>query len=83
MNVKEWLQEWFEKNTDVSKEKIEKSGGENYLLGGWIDSFKFITLISEIEEKYGIRFSNDEFQDRSFGTIDGMSKAIQKKVDEK
>jgi len=83
MNTKDWIINWFEENTDLNKEEIEKNISENYFAKGWIDSLKFISFITDIEGNFNIRFSNEEFQNRSFSTIEGMSKIIQGKVNEK
>ena len=57
----------------------KKKINENYFEKGWIDSLKFIDLITQIEEEFSIRFSNDEFQDRKFSTIEGLAKIIERK----
>jgi len=80
MEIKEWIMSWFEKNADLSREEIEKNLSSNYLSKGWIDSFKFISFISDIEKKFEISFSNDEFQNRMFATIDGLTEIIAKKI---
>ena len=79
-NVKSWIIGWFVQNSDVLENEIQKNVTINYLEKGWIDSFSFVTLITNIEEKFDIRFSNDEFQDRSFATIDGITAIIEGKI---
>lgn len=78
-----WLINWFEKNSLTTEINMKNSLEENYFENGWIDSLKFIELITQIEEKFGIQFSNDEFQDRKFSTIDGLIKIIEKKNEKK
>lgn len=80
MTVKEWLIDWFENNTPFTREEILGSVSGNYLENGWIDSFKFIAFISELENKWSICFSNDEFQDRSFASLDGLAMIIERKI---
>ena len=80
-DVKSWVIEWFAKNTGLREEEIEGKAQENYFEKGWIDSFKFISLISEIEETFSISFSNDEFQATSFATIEGLVRTIKEKMD--
>ena len=82
ISVKSWIIDWFLENSNVEKDEIIAKPSENYLINGWIDSFKFINFISDIEENFDIIFSNDEFQDRNFGTIDGLISAIKKKISE-
>ena len=80
-DVKNWVIEWFAKNTGLKEEGIQGKAQENYFEKGWIDSFKFISLISEIEETFSISFSNDEFQATSFATIEGLVRTIKEKMD--
>lgn len=79
-SAKAWLVEWFEKHATLAPETLSASGDKNYLETGWIDSFEFITLVSDIENTFHISFSPDEFQNRSFATLDGLSAIIDKKL---
>jgi len=76
MEIENWIIDWFIQNTDIQKDEIIKNLSENYLELGWIDSLKFISFITDIEEKFEIRFSNDSFQDRNFSTIKGLAKIV-------
>ena len=80
-DIKTWIVERFKENTDLKEDEIGEK--ENYFEKGWLDSFKFISFITNIEEKFDIRFSNDEFQDRSFSMIEGIVEIIQRKTNEK
>jgi acyl carrier protein len=80
LKVKEWIIKWFEKNSDLKLDEINKFQHDDYLAKSWIDSFKFIRMITEIEEKYKITFSNKEFQEKKFATIDGLSKIIESRI---
>jgi len=81
-NIFNWILEWFEKNSTVTKEEFMNYVGDNYFEKGWIDSFKFIEFISSIEQQFNISFSNAEFQERDFSTISGLIKIIQRKLDD-
>lgn len=83
MNIKNWLSDWFVQNTNIQKSEIEKNTCQDYFIKGWIDSLKFILLISDMEEHFQINFSNDEFQNREFSTIDGLAKIIEDKINGK
>lgn len=78
--IKTWLNEWFIKNSQASENDILNNSSGNYFELQWIDSFLFISFISEVEEKFNISFSNDDFQNREFATIDGLTKIIQGKL---
>ena len=63
MEIESWIINWLEDNAGIEKDEILKKNEENYLELGWIDSLKFISFITDIEETFKIRFSNDVFQD--------------------
>ena len=83
MEPKIWLINWFEKNSLATEINMKNGLEENYFENGWVDSLKFMELITQIEEKFGIRFSNDEFLDRKFSTIEGLTKIIERKNEKK
>lgn len=83
MDIEKWIIDWFEQNTGIEKDEIIKNLEENYLELGWIDSLKFISFVTDIEEKFKIRFSNDSFQDRNFSTVKGLSKIVREYIDGK
>lgn len=80
-DVKTWIIEWFKENTELKEGEMGVK--DDYFEKGWVDSFKFIFFIANIEERFDIRFSNDEFQDRSFSTIEGITKIIQRAMNER
>ena len=82
MNLTSWIVQWFLKNSNLSENEIDESPEENYLIKGWIDSLKFISFISDIENEFKISFSNNEFQNRKFATINGIVKIIEDKINE-
>ena len=82
-NIEQWLVAWFEKNSNVPKEAILNKIDANYFEEAWIDSFKFVSFIMEMEDSFNIKFSNDEFQDRGFSTITGLTKIIRKRLDDR
>jgi acyl carrier protein len=79
-NVNVWLIKWFVSNSNTSEEEIKKNLMNNYFENGWIDSFKFIKFIADIEDFFKVTFSNDEFQNRNFATIYGLTKIIKSKI---
>jgi acyl carrier protein len=83
MEVKKWLSEWFERNSDLKPIDIEKKFDNNYLDKGWIDSFKFVSLITDIEEEFKITFSTDEFQSEKFLTAIGLQEIIEGQIEKK
>jgi acyl carrier protein len=81
MKVKKWLSKWFEKNSDLKLTEIEVNFNENYLQRGWIDSFKFISLVTDIEDFFKITFSADEFQNGKFLTAIGLQEIIEERIE--
>lgn len=45
-----------------------------------IDSIDLLVLISEIEKKFKIKFSNKDFLKKNFGTIKVLEKIIKNKI---
>lgn len=82
MEIKGLIIKWFEENSELIKSKIEQNLEKNYLLLGWIDSLKFVSFVSFLEESFKIRFSNDEFQNPEFSTINGIVNIIKEKLNE-
>ena len=80
LDIKNSIVNWFLKNSNVNKEDIEKNFNSNYLEVGWIDSLQFVSFISDIENKFKIRFQNDEFQNKKFASINGLTELIEKKM---
>lgn len=50
----------------------------NYFDEG-IDSYAFMELINELEQKYNIEFSNDDFANDDFFSINGLAAIIEEK----
>ncbi len=81
MEINKWIVDWFEKNTSSKKEDLLVSFESNYFEKGWIDSFKFVSFIMDIENNFNISFSNNEFQDRKFSTIQGLTEIISNRIE--
>ncbi|MBR3834091.1 MAG: hypothetical protein IKJ73_07215 [Lachnospiraceae bacterium] len=71
MNMRDWIVKWFVDHTGKTESEIVRDAKENYFDLGYIDSFEFIELISDLEEA-GIQLNNDSFEDRRFATIEGL-----------
>lgn len=72
----DFIIKWFVENTNIKAEEIKDKINENYFEKGWIDSFKFISFISDLENNFNISFSDTDFQDITFSTIKGLAKII-------
>ena len=76
-----WVVNWFESNTNATNKELLNSTDKNYFETGWLDSFKFVSFIMDVENNFNINFSNDEFQDRNFSTIIGLVDIVRKNID--
>lgn len=83
MDPKKWLIHWLSENSIVTQNEIEKNLDKNYLDIGWIDSLKFVSFVTDIESYFKINFSNNEFQNKDFSTINGLAKIIEDKMNGK
>ena len=79
MNEIEWVKMWFKNNVGIEENVLVRNINNDYFSLGWIDSFQFISLVSDIETSFKFSFSNDEFQDRTFATITGLARIINNK----
>lgn len=70
-----WLCDWF-----VSRRKckgdVARLATINYFDAGLLTSLEVIEFVSEIEERFGLQFSEQDFQDPRFGTVAGLSELI-------
>ena len=76
MEIKDWLINWFSKHSSMDVEEIKAACTVNYMEQCMIDSFSFVMLLSDIDDEYGIAFTNDDFLNPDFMNIDGLAKLI-------
>jgi len=71
----EWLCEWF-----VGRRKFKGDTAElldiNYFDAQLLTSLEVIEFVSEIEDRFGVQFSEQDFQDPRFVTVAGLSELI-------
>ena len=80
MSVSEYvlraLQKKYTINKDLDVETL------NYFESGFVDSLGIIQFIIQIEEEFGISFSDEELADPSFQVVGKLIKLIERKVNE-
>lgn len=74
--VCQWLLKWFS-----NRRKTDRAAGKelldvNYLDAGLLTSLEVVELVTEVEQEFGIQFSELDFQDQRFPTISGLSDLI-------
>lgn len=78
MKIKNFILSYFMTKTNKAQEELLCS--VSYFDENYIDSLGIFELISALEEEYDFEFTDDDFQNRDFVTIDGISQIIEKKV---
>lgn len=70
-----WLSDWF-----VSRRKFKGDAAQlrdiNYFDAGLLTSLEVIEFVSEIEDRFGMQFSEQDFQDPRFVTLTGLAELI-------
>lgn len=75
-DISKWIINWLVSNCGADEAEVYANMDGNYFLAGYIDSFQFINMIADVEEEFGVEFDNDQFENRSFSTVNGLSKII-------
>lgn len=75
---KEFVINWFAEKSTMSQEELERNLEINYFEQGLIDSFSFLELVSACEEKFGITFSDEDFENDEIFTISGLIHILEK-----
>ena len=79
MEIKDWLINWFSNHSSLSVSELNAASGDDYLKKGIIDSFSFVMLISDIDDEFEISFTNEDFLDPRFPSIDGLTEMIKER----
>jgi acyl carrier protein len=73
--VIQWLLEWFSAR-DKFKGDPAALVHTNYFDAGLLTSLEVIEFVTEIENQFGVQFSEQDFQDVRFVTIAGLSEMV-------
>jgi len=71
----QWLAEWFSKKKKFTGDRA-KLLTLNYFEAGLLTSLEVVEFVTEIEERFSIQFTEQDFQDPRFGTLSGLSQLI-------
>ena len=74
--VSEWLLEWFSTRGKFNGHNRAELLNVNYFDAGLLTSLEVIELVTDIETRFPIQFSQEDFQDQRFVTISGLSDLI-------
>lgn len=76
----DWITNWF-----VTRGKMKENSfadqrdalrQTDYFEAGWLTSMEVVELVTEIEQKFGMQFSERDLQDQRFSTIAGLADII-------
>lgn len=78
MNVSDFILGLLQKKYTIDKNIDIKT--LNYVESGYVDSLSIIQFIVEIENEFGIEFSDDELADPSFKVVGELINLIERKM---
>ena len=73
--VCQWLCDWFASRGKVKGDAAARLHVD-YFEAGLLTSLEVIEFVSEIEEHFGVSFSEQDFQDPRFVTIAGLAELV-------
>ncbi|MFZ1005870.1 MAG: acyl carrier protein [Candidatus Sulfotelmatobacter sp.] len=75
-----WLTEWFiargKLTESIGETTPENLGDTDYFEAGWLTSMEVVEFVMEIEQHFGMQFSESDLQDPRFVTIAGLAELI-------
>ena len=79
-NIKEFLLEYIER--EYSLPEGADIDSFNYIEEGFIDSLGILGFIAEIEDNFGISFTDEELSGEEFKVIGTLANMIKRKMEE-
>jgi acyl carrier protein len=74
-DISSWLCDWF-----LSRKKFKGDAARlfatNYFDAGLLTSLEVIEFVSEIEDRFSVHFSGQDFQDPRFAVVSGLAELI-------
>ncbi|MGB8917070.1 MAG: acyl carrier protein [Candidatus Sulfotelmatobacter sp.] len=74
--VREWLTDWFVSRAKIGKQVRESLLNVDYFEAGWLTSMEVVEFVTDIEQRFGMQFSDRDLQDPRFVTIAGLAELI-------
>jgi acyl carrier protein len=75
-HIQTWIIDWFQSRAKTAKQASESLLTVDYFEAGWLTSMEVVEFITEIEQAFGMQFSDDDMQDPRFATIAGLTELI-------
>lgn len=70
--VSNWVVEWFSVRGKI-RCAVHEALEIDYLQSGLLASLEIVELVAELEDRFGVQFSEIEMQDPRFSTIGGIA----------
>lgn len=74
--MQDWLTSWFVSRAKIGKSLPETLQDIDYFEAGWLTSMEVVEFVTEIEQRFGMQFSDRDLQDPRFVTIGGLTELI-------
>jgi acyl carrier protein len=81
--VDEWLIDWFVAKGKIGGNILEEETNDlrktDYFDAGWLTSMEVVEFVTEIEQRFGMQFSDRDLQDPRFVAVDGLAELIRER----
>ena len=77
--VKAEVRSYIEENFLYMHPGLEVSDEDNLLALGVMDSLSFVELVEEVQERYGISVQDVEITEENFGSIDALTRYVERR----
>lgn len=74
--IQEWLKHWFASRGKIGPQASKTMLEQDYFEAGWLTSMEVVEFVTEIEQQFGMQFSDRDLQDSRFVTIAGLADLI-------
>lgn len=78
--VQTWIIDWFVSRSKLGKAEPESVCDMDYFEAGWLTSMEVVEFVTEIEQQFGMQFSDRDLQDARFVTIAGLAELITERL---
>jgi acyl carrier protein len=73
--TQDWLTNWFVERGKIGNHAANLDNTD-YFEAGWLTSMEVVEFVTEIEQRFGMQFSDRDLQDPRFVTIAGLAELI-------
>lgn len=74
--VQNWIKDWFAHRGKLGKVASGTIIEVDYFEAGWLTSMEVVEFVTELENQFGMQFSDRDLQDPRFVTIAGLTELI-------